>query len=71
MIMQSLLIFIFLNINNFFSSDIQNTSWVFESDKVRFKLSEPNRAGLIVPDNMSENEDITMLVMPVMLNDNA
>ena len=42
-----------------------------ESDKVRFKLSEPNRAGLIVPDNMSENEDITMLVMPVMLNDNA
>ena len=40
-----------------------------ESDKVRFKLSEPNRAGLIVPDNMSENEDITMLVMPVMLND--
>ena len=42
-----------------------------DSDKVRFKLSEPNRAGLIVPDNMSENEDITMLVMPVMLNDNA
>ena len=42
-----------------------------ESDKVRFKLSEPNRAGLIVPDNMSENEDITMLVMPVMLNDNV
>ena len=42
-----------------------------ESDKVRFKLSEPNRAGLILPDNMSENEDITMLVMPVMLNDNA
>ena len=42
-----------------------------ESDKVRFKLSEPNRAGLIVPDNMSENEDITMLVMPVMLNDDA
>ena len=42
-----------------------------ESVKVRFKLSEPNRAGLIVPDNMSENEDITMLVMPVMLNDDA
>lgn len=42
-----------------------------ESDKVRLKLSEPNRAGLILPDNMSENEDITMLVMPVMLNDNA
>ena len=30
--MHSLLIFIFLNINNLISSDIQNTSWVFESD---------------------------------------
>ncbi len=32
MIMHSLLTFIFLNINNLISSDIQNTSWVFESD---------------------------------------
>ena len=30
--MHSLLTFIFLNINNLISSDIQNTSWVFESD---------------------------------------
>ena len=30
---------------------------------------QPNKAGLILPDNIDENEDITMLVMPVMLND--
>ena len=39
------------------------------STRVTFKLSEPNKAGLIIPDEMDENEDITMLVMPVMLND--
>ena len=42
-----------------------------ESEKVILKLSEPNRAGLLIPEDISDNEDITMLVMPVMLNDNA
>jgi len=42
-----------------------------DSDKVILKLSEPNKAGLIIPDNVDENEEITMLVMPVMLNDNV
>ena len=42
-----------------------------ESEKVILKLSEPNRAGLLIPEDINENEDITMLVMPVMLNDNA
>ncbi len=41
------------------------------SDKVILKLSEPNRAGLILPDESKDNEEITMLVMPVMLNDNV
>ena len=41
------------------------------SDKVIFKLSEPNRAGLVLPENIEDEEDLTMLVMPVMLNDNA
>tara|TARA_B100000614_G_scaffold86365_1_gene78129 strand:- start:184 stop:1314 length:1131 start_codon:yes stop_codon:yes gene_type:complete len=41
------------------------------SEKISFKLSEPNKAGLIVPGEISDEEDITMLVMPVMLNDNA
>ena len=42
-----------------------------DSDKVILKLSEPNRAGLLIPEDVNDNEDITMLVMPVMLNDNA
>ena len=39
------------------------------SDLVKIELSSPNRAGLISPIHQStENEDITMLVMPIMLN---
>ena len=41
------------------------------SDKVIFKLSKPNRAGLVLPEDIEDDEDLTMLVMPVMLNDNA
>lgn len=37
------------------------------SKTVNLLLSAPNRAGLIVPAEKSENEDILMLVMPVML----
>jgi DNA polymerase-3 subunit beta len=33
-----------------------------------FELSAPNRAGLIVPVEQGDDEDILMLVMPVMLN---
>tara|TARA_B100001029_G_scaffold44417_1_gene34950 strand:- start:543 stop:1673 length:1131 start_codon:yes stop_codon:yes gene_type:complete len=39
------------------------------SKNIILNLSDPNKAGLILPDNIDENEDITMLVMPVMLND--
>ncbi len=35
---------------------------------VRFELSEPNKAGILIPVNNDDNEDILMLVMPVMLN---
>jgi DNA polymerase-3 subunit beta len=38
------------------------------SKKVIFKLSEPNRAGLLTPEATDESEDILMLIMPVMLN---
>ena len=41
------------------------------SDKVIFKLSEPNRAVLVLPEDIEDEEDLTMLVMPVMLNDNV
>ena len=36
--------------------------------EVTLKFSAPNRAGLILPSEQDENEDILMLVMPVMLN---
>lgn len=37
--------------------------------EIIIEMSQPNRAGLILPvDNENENEDILMLVMPVMLN---
>ena len=39
-----------------------------DSGKVALQLSAPNKAGLIVPVDKDENEDILMLVMPVMLN---
>ncbi|MBL6448643.1 DNA polymerase III subunit beta [Fulvivirga sp. 29W222] len=39
-----------------------------DSDKVELHLSEPNKAGLLIPTDKDDNEDILMLVMPVMLN---
>lgn len=37
--------------------------------EIIIEMSQPNRAGLILPvENENENEDILMLVMPVMLN---
>jgi len=39
-----------------------------DSKEVEMQLSAPNRAGLIIPKDKDENEDILMLVMPVMLN---
>jgi DNA polymerase III subunit beta len=39
-----------------------------ESAQVELHLSAPNRAGLIIPKDQDENEDLLMLVMPVMLN---
>lgn len=35
---------------------------------VSLEMSAPNRAGILVPADKEENEDILMLVMPVMLN---
>jgi DNA polymerase-3 subunit beta len=39
-----------------------------QSDKVVFKLSSPNRAGIVVPEEQADDEEILMLIMPVMLN---
>jgi DNA polymerase III subunit beta len=39
-----------------------------ETKQIELQLSAPNRAGLIIPKEQDENEDILMLVMPVMLS---
>jgi DNA polymerase-3 subunit beta len=40
---------------------------VLESDEVQVRLSTPTRAGILLPGEPVEGEDILMLVMPVML----
>ncbi len=39
------------------------------SENISIELSDPSRAGLIFPVENEENEDILMLLMPMMLND--
>ena len=39
-----------------------------DCNNVTLDLSEPNKAGLLIPGDGDENEDVLMLVMPVMLN---
>ncbi len=40
-----------------------------DTDNVQLEMSAPNRAGIMVPiDNENKEEDILMLIMPVMLN---
>jgi DNA polymerase-3 subunit beta len=39
-----------------------------DSESVDLLLSAPNRAGLIIPTKKDKNEDVLMLVMPVMLS---
>ena len=39
------------------------------SDQVVFQLADPSRAGIIVPAEQPENEDVLMLIMPMLLND--
>lgn len=35
---------------------------------INLEMSQPNRAGIIIPQDQAEDEDMLMLVMPVMLN---
>lgn len=39
-----------------------------DSESVDINLSAPNRAGLLIPTQKDKNEDVLMLVMPVMLS---
>lgn len=39
-----------------------------DATAIRLELSEPSRAGIILPDENEDGEDLLMLVMPMMLN---
>ena len=55
-----------IGFNSRFINEMLNN---LSSDSVRIELSSPNRAGLISPISSAiENEEIIMLVMPIMLN---
>lgn len=49
-----------------FLIDILNN---ISSTEVVFELADPSRAGIILPAEQEENEDLLMLLMPMMLND--
>ncbi len=40
-----------------------------ESEEITMKLSDPSRAGLIMPTTQKENEEVLMLIMPSVFND--
>ena len=40
-----------------------------QSDEVEIELADPSRAGIILPAEQPENEDVLMLIMPMLLND--
>ena len=39
------------------------------SDQIIIRLADPSRAGIVVPAEQPENEDVLMLIMPMLLND--
>lgn len=40
-----------------------------DSDEIVIQLADPSRAGIILPATQPENEDVLMLIMPMLLND--
>ena len=39
-----------------------------DSEEVRLELATPTKAGIIKPTELDEDEELLMLVMPLMLN---
>ena len=40
-----------------------------DSDEVIIQLADPSRAGILIPAEQPENEDVLMLIMPMLLNE--
>ena len=49
-----------------FLTEILNS---YDTTEVKLLLGDPSRAGIVVPTEQPENEDILMLIMPLLLND--
>jgi DNA polymerase-3 subunit beta len=41
----------------------------FDCDQVNIQLADPSRAGLVLPSEQPENQDVLMLMMPMLIND--
>ena len=41
----------------------------FDCSEVLIQLADPSRAGLVLPTEQSENQDVLMLMMPMLIND--
>jgi DNA polymerase-3 subunit beta len=41
----------------------------FDSQEVIIQLADPSRAGLVLPSEQPENQDVLMLMMPMLIND--
>ena len=39
------------------------------SEQIVFQLADPSRAGIVIPSEQPEDEDVLMLIMPMLLND--
>lgn len=40
-----------------------------ETDEIKMQLSDPSKAGIVLPIEQPENEDLLMLIMPLLIND--
>jgi len=41
----------------------------FDCDQIVIQLADPSRAGLVLPSEQPENQDVLMLMMPMLIND--
>lgn len=53
----------------FKGSSLQELLNNLTSDQVVFQLADPSRAGVVVPAEQPDKEDVLMLIMPMLLND--
>ena len=53
----------------FKGSSLQEILSNMDSDEIIISLADPSRAGIITPVQQPEQQDVLMLLMPMLLND--